>query len=182
MKKCNNFDQVLVNGLILTVSSEVMSGIVFNFCRTPSSSDYWQKVCTVFCDNRLGSINGSSTWLTTCNIMPSTEINGGHSTPLCGCQSQIDFASGIGGPTSRLNSQGPGSSELWAFMLYEHVLVILKFVLMGSMSRFSQYINDMMRCHELYSQPHVQQHQQQQQRQKHRAPHPSHLTATAHVT
>ena len=34
--------------------------------------------------------------------------------------------------------------------MYEHVLVILKFVLMGSMSRFSQYINEMMRCHELY--------------------------------
>ena len=142
MKKCNNFDQVLVNGLILTVSSEVMSGIVFNFCRTPSSSDYWQKVCTVFCDNRLGSGNVSSTCYT---IMHSTEINGGHSTPLCGCQSQIDFASGIGGPPSRLNSQGPGSSELWAFMLYEHVLVILKFVLMGSMARFSKYINEMSR-------------------------------------
>jgi hypothetical protein len=142
MKKCNNFVQVLVNGLILTVSSEVMSGIVFNFCRTPSSSDYWQRVCSVFCDTRLISVNVSSTCQT---IMQSTVINGGRSTPLCGCSPSIQFSSGSGGPAVRLNSQGPGSSELWAFMMYEHILVILKFVLMGSMARFSKYINEMSR-------------------------------------
>ena len=119
-----------------------MSGIVFNFCRTPSSSDYWQLVCTVFCDTRLSDFIVTSTCNTT---MQSTVINGGRSTPLCGCQPQIQFTSGIGGPSGRLNSQGPGSSELWAFMLYEHLLVILKFVLMGSMARFSKYINEMSR-------------------------------------
>lgn len=120
------FISILVNGLICTVTSEVMSGIVFNFCRTPSTSTYWATVCEAFCDLRLSN----TTLPPTCAPQPQLAS--------CHCFRQIDFASGHGGPESLLNSSGPGSTELWAFMLYEHVVVILKFVLMGSLSRFSQ--------------------------------------------
>ncbi len=120
------FISILVNGLICTVTSEVMSGIVFNFCRTSSQSVYWTTVCDAFCDLRLGNISLPSTCVT--GARPST----------CSCFDPIDFASGQGGPSTLLNSSGPGSTELWAFMMYEHIVVVLKFFLMGSMPRFSQ--------------------------------------------
>ena len=121
------FISVLVNGLICTVTSEVMSGIVFNFCWSPSSSTYWATVCDSFCELRLGN----TSLLPNCQNLPPR-------TASCHCYPQIDFSSGRGGPVPPLNSSGPGSTELWAFMLYEHVVIVLKFFLMGSMPRFSQ--------------------------------------------
>jgi hypothetical protein len=120
------FISVLVNGLICTVTSEVMSGIVFNFCRPLRASAYWSTVCNAFCELRLANTS-----------LPSTCLAQSRQSS-CSCFPAIDFASGRGGPDSLLNSSGPGSTELWAFMLYEHVIVILKFFLMGSMPRFSQ--------------------------------------------
>jgi hypothetical protein len=133
------FIAILVNGLICTVSSEVISGIVFNFCRGASSSPYWQKVCRNWCDLRLGDT-------------PPVACKLSDNMALCSCFAPITLTSGKDGPSQTLNSAGPSSTELWAFMLYEHILVILKFFLMGSLSRVSDYINDMSRAQQRYMQ------------------------------
>ena len=135
------FISIIINGLICTVSSEVMSGIVFNFCRSSSESIYWQKVCVTFCELRLQNTS-----------VPASCAYAQTNAPMCSCFDPIAFGSGKDGPPTTLNASGPGSTELWAFMLYEHIVVVLKFFLMGSFPRVSKYVSDMARAQQPYLQ------------------------------
>jgi hypothetical protein len=74
------------------------------------------------------------------------------SAPICSCFDPIAFGSGKYGPPTTLNASSPGSTELWAFMLYEHIVAVLKFFLMGSFPRVSKYVSDMARAQQPYLQ------------------------------
>jgi hypothetical protein len=153
-----SFVAIVTNALVGAITSESLGAVLYNFCtstmREPivnGRPSFARSQCDMFCQ-RVALSYDPTNFKSSPDLPTQAEIN---EVAMCNYNNAatINLGSGTGGPRAKyfsLNSDGPVTNAMWAMFIFEHLVVVLKFVLMAAVPDVPSTVEDAVRGHELY--------------------------------